>query len=193
MLTATAPNRQGELAANREGAISRIMAEAWKMPPPIKVYEALGAIGDGRVRLEDEHSAAVTSSEGDKTYQVEISDDGREVSSNDNASYWQGYLGYPAIAVLLMRGLYRAPANVIDALAGIPWKEINRRLKNDYEQTLIEVNRIIEESGHDPDAVASEVESITEALRKLAPVRGKRRRPPSELKRASPKKLVKKS
>jgi len=163
------------------------------MPPPIKVYEALGAIGDGRVRLEDEHRAAVTSSEGDKTYAVEISGDGREISSNDNASYWQGYLGYPAIAVLLMRGLYRAPANVIDALAGIPWKEINRRFKNDYDQTLVEVNRIVEESGHDPDAVASEVESIIDALRKLAPVRGRRRRPPTELKRPRAKKASKKS
>lgn len=169
------------------------MPEAWKMPPPIKIYEALGAIGDGRVRLEDEHHALVTSSEEDKTYEVEISDDGRQVSSNDNASYWQGYLGYPAIAVLLMRGLYRPPANVIDALAGISWKEINRSFKNDYDKTLIEVNKVVEASGHDPDAVASEVESIMEALRKLAPKRGKRRRPPSETKKPRVKRVSKKS
>ena len=141
------------------------MAEAWKMPPAIKIYEALGAIGDGRVRLEDEHHSLVESSEGDKTYEVELSDDGREISSNDSGSYWQGYLGYPAIAVLLMRGLYRPPANVIDALAGIPWKEINRRNKNDYDKNLAEVNQIVEASGHDPDAIASEVESVMEALR----------------------------
>jgi len=169
------------------------MAEAWKMPPPIKIYEALGAIGDGRVRLEDAHRARVTSSAGDKTYQVEISGDGREISCNDNASYWQGYLGYPAIAVLLMRGLYRPPANVIDALAGIAWKELNRRFKNGYDQTLAEVNQVVEASGHDADAVASEVESIMEALVKLAPMRGKRRRPPSESKRPSLKKAAKKS
>jgi len=169
------------------------MAEVWKMPPPIKIYEALGAIGDGRIRLEDEHRALVTSSEGDKTYEVELSDDGREISSNDSASYWQGYLGYPAIAVLLIRGLYRAPANVIDALAGIPWKEINRRFKNDYEQTLAEVNKIVEASGHDPDAIASEVDAIMEALRKLGPLRGKRRRPPSQSKRPRARKASKKS
>ena len=169
------------------------MAEAWKMPPPIKVYEAMGAIGDGRVRLEDEHRALVTSSEGDKTYEVELSDDARAISSNDSASYWQGYLGYPAIAVLLMRGLYRPPANVIDALSGIPWKEINRRFKNDYDKTLPEVNKIVEASGHDPDAVAIEVESIMDALRKLAPMRGKRRRPPSQSKPNEVKKLSRKS
>jgi len=159
------------------------------MPPPVKIYEALGAIGDGRVRLDDEHHALVTSSEGDKTYEVEIGADGREISSNDNASYWQGYLGYPAIAVLLMRGLYRPPANVIDALAGIPWKEINRRYKNDYDATIAEVNRIVEASGHDPDAIASEVESVLEVVKKFAPMRGKRRRPPSESKRPRVRKL----
>ncbi len=173
-------------------AIDDSMAEAWKMPPPIKVYEALGAIGDGRVRLENEHHAQVESSDGEKTYQVEISDDGREVSSNDSGSYWQGYLGYPAIAVLIIRGIYRPPANVIDALAGIPWKEINRRFKNDYEKTLAEVNQTVEASGHDPDAIASEVEAIIETLRKLAPTRGKRRRPPSESKRSSIQKASRK-
>jgi len=165
------------------------MPDFWKMPPPIKIYEALGAIGDGRVRLEDEHRALVTSSQGDKTYEVQISDDGREISSNDNASYWQAYLGYPPVAVLLIRGLYRPPANVIDALAGIPWKEINRRFKNDYDATIAEVNRIAEASGHDPDAIASEVESILEALRAFAPMRGKRRRPPSDAKRSRVSKL----
>jgi hypothetical protein len=187
------PKRQGKLARRAQSAIDETMTEAWKLPPPIKIYEALGAIADGRVRLDDQQRWLVTSSEGDKTYEVEVSDDGHEISSNDNASYWQGYLGYPAIAVLLMRGLYRPPANVIDALAGIPWKEINRRFKNDYDKTLLEVNKTVEASGHDPDAVAIEIESIMDALRRLAPVRGKRRRPPSESKRPTMTKLSRKS
>ena len=169
------------------------MPEAWKMPPLIKIYEAIGALGDGRVRLEDEHRAFVTSSEGDKTYEVEISGDGHQISSNDNGSYWQGYLGYPAIAVLLARGLYRPPANVIDALAGIPWKEINRRFKNDYDKTLTEVNSLAEASGHDPDAIRIEADAVMAALQKLAPIRGRRRRPPSELKLASSKRGSKRS
>ncbi len=148
------------------------------MPPLAKIYEALGAVGDGRVRLIDETRAQVTSSEGDKTYDVEVSADGREVSSNDNASYWQGYVGYPPIAVMLARGLYRAPATVIDALAGIPWKELNRRYRNDYAKTLAEVARQLDAAGHDSDAVRSEAEAILAWLRKLKPHRGKRLRPP---------------
>jgi hypothetical protein len=150
------------------------------MPPLIKVYEALGAIGDGRVRIVDSRRALVTSSDGSKTYEVETSEDGREISSNDNASYWQGYLGYPAIAVLLARGLYRPPANVTDALAGIPWKTLNRKFKNDYAKTFAEVDKELERRGHDPDAVRSEAEAVLSFLRRLGPVRGKRSRPPAE-------------
>jgi hypothetical protein len=154
-------------------------SSAWEIPPLVKAYEALGAVGDGRVRIVDDMHAAVTSSSGGKTYQVETTSDGREISSNDSASYWQGYLGYPAIAVLIERGFYRAPANVTDALAGIPWQEINRRNRNNYAKTLAEVDKQIEENGHDPDAVRSEAEALLEYLTKLRPRRGTRRRPPA--------------
>jgi hypothetical protein len=155
-------------------------ATQWKLPPLIKVYEALGAIGDGRVRIVDERRATVTSSDGSKIYEVETSADGREIASNDNASYWQGYVGYPAIAVLIARGLYRPPANVTDALAGVPWKELNRKYKNDWAKTIAEVEKELEQAGHDPDAARSEAEAVMSFLRTLRPVRGKRSRPPSE-------------
>ena len=150
------------------------------MPPPIKVYEAVGAIGDGRVRSTDDAQNAweVVSSDGTKKYRVEISADGREISSNDNASYWQGYLGYPAIAVLMARGKLHASAEATRMLAGIPWKELNRRFKNDYARTAAEVARIVAERGGDFDAIRAEAASILDALAALALERGARRRPP---------------
>jgi hypothetical protein len=156
----------------------------WKMPPAIKVYEALGAIGDGRVRAIDGDAAAnaweVVSSDGSKTYRVDLSVDGREISSNDNASYWQGYLGYPAIAVLMARGTLHASAETTRALAGLPWKELNRRFKNDYARTTAEVARVVTERGSDFDAIRAEAASILDALAALAPARGSRHRPPRE-------------
>jgi len=154
-------------------------AAAWKMPPLIKVYEALGAIGDGRVSIINDTRAAVFSSEGDKTYDVETSPDLRVVSSNDNASYWQGYLGYPAIAVMLKRGFAAADEAVIRALCGIPWKELNRRFRNDYSKTLADIDSRLRDAGGDPDAVRGRCEAILEEIRRLAPIRGPRRRPPS--------------
>lgn len=151
------------------------------MPPPIKVYEALGAIGDGRVRAIDSEGPDgwdVGSSDGAKTYRVELSADGREISSNDNASYWQGYLGYPAIAVLMVHGTLRASAEAIRALAGIPWKKLNRRFRNDYARTTTEVARIVTERGGDFDATRAEAAAILDALAALGLERGARRRPP---------------
>jgi hypothetical protein len=151
--------------------------EPWKMPPLAKIYEAFGALGDGRVELEDERHARVLSSDRSKTYQVEISADGREISSNDNASYWQGYLGYPAIAVMLMQGLYPVRAEVISALSGIPWSELNRRFRNDYSRTIEEVMRRVGERGFDSKMIAAEAEAVFAKLSGFAPLRGSRRRP----------------
>ncbi len=154
------------------------LGEPWKMPPLAKIYEAFGAIGDGRVQFEDEQHARVLSSDLSKTYEVEISADGREISSNDNASYWQGYLGYPAIAVMLMRGLCPVRAEAITALSGVHWNELNRRFRNDYSRTIEEVMRQAAESGFDSEIIAAEAEAVLSKLGEFAPLRGPRRRPP---------------
>jgi len=153
-------------------------AQLWKMPPIAKVYEALGAIGDNRVHLVDAQHASVTSSDGTRTYQVEISADHREISSNDNASYWQGYLGYPAIAVMIARGLLEARADVVKALTGIQWKKLNTRFRNDYERTLAEVNLHVEGQGFDPAVIQAQADALLLALERYAPRRGSRTRPP---------------
>jgi len=156
------------------------MPEAlWKMPPIAKIYEALGAIGDGRVRIEDARHAFVTSSDGSKTYEVDMNDDGREISSNDNASFWQGYLGYPAIAVLIARGLILCPPEAaIHALAGVPWKELNTRNRNDYDRTLEDVLTRAAARGCDATMIRAAAASVLDAVRSLAPRQGQRRRPP---------------
>ena len=150
--------------------------ERWKMPPLAKIYEAFGALGDERVQLKDEAHASVLSSDGSKTYQVEISADLRTISSNDNASYWQGYLGYPAIAVMLKRGLRPVRAEVINALTGIPWNELNRRFRNDYRRTIEEVMRRAEQRGFDSKVIAAEAEAVLSKLSEFGPLRGPRRR-----------------
>ena len=74
----------------------------WKLPPIAKVYEALSAVADGRVRITGDTAAQVTSSTRDKTYTVHWSPDLAHITANDNASHWQGYTGYPIIAVLFV-------------------------------------------------------------------------------------------
>ena len=152
----------------------------WKIPPRAKVFEAFTAVADGRVRLTGPGSATVTSSRRDKTYDVEWSDDGRTVTANDNASYWQGYLGYPIVAVLLARGELRADDAAVKAMAGVPWHDLNRRFKRDYEAAVAQVLGELVARGGDPALVEREVAAVLDQLRALDLQReGRGRRPPA--------------
>ena len=48
-----------------------IVMALWKNPPKAKVYEALSAVADGRVIMDDGDRAAVLSSNREKSYRVE--------------------------------------------------------------------------------------------------------------------------
>ena len=147
----------------------------WKMPPVAKVYEALSALADGRVRITAPGRAEVVSSAGDKTYSVTWSENGRQVSSNDNASTWQGYTGYPIIAVLLATGRISCDPAVARPLAGVPWHDLNERFKRDYDAAVESVLHNIEDRGGDPGAIVSQAEAIYRQLESLGLERGPRR------------------
>lgn len=149
----------------------------WKTPPRAKVCEALSAIADGRVVMARERTAHVTSSGGDKTYTVEWSEDGKGITSNDNASHWQGYLGYPILAVLMLRGEVSYSPRVASLLAGVPWKRLNDEFRRDYDQAVEHVLEAIRQKGGDRQAVEDEVDRIMAqvvALRLEKLSRGKR-------------------
>ena len=78
-----------------------------KLPPVEKVYEAWTALVDDRYDLSPE-ALIVRSSDGSKEYRVTWDDEGR-YRSNDNATFWQGYAGYPVIMALMLQG--RVPFN----------------------------------------------------------------------------------
>ncbi len=106
-----------------------------KLPPIQKIYEAYSALADDRFDLHPE-SATVDSSDGTKTYTVTWQDD--LYRSDDNATYWQGYVGYPVILVLLLQGRLPYDSEVAGWFANIPWKALNERHKRDYDAALAE-------------------------------------------------------
>ena len=153
----------------------------WKLPPRAKVFEAFTAVADDRVRLTGPGSATVVSSGGDKTYDVEWSEDGRTISANDNASYWQGYLGYPILAVLLARDELHADADAIGAVAGVPWHDLNKRYRRDYDAAVAHVLGGLEERGEDAALVERQVDAVQGQLAALDLQRaGRGRRPPTK-------------
>jgi hypothetical protein len=136
------------------------MAMKWKMPPKAKVYEALSAFVDGRVTLLDACEAAVTSSSGDKTYTVRWSDDATRIVANDNASFYQGYIGYPIIAVLIRFGKLDADLGLAEKLKGISWKKLNDRFKRDYDKAVEYVLAEAGVVGEDRDKLVAMVDRL---------------------------------
>ena len=130
----------------------------WKVPPRIKVYEALGSIADGRVHMLSDSEAVVISSDGSRRYTVRVS--GEAVSSDDNGSVYRGYLGYPALAVLMLKGVLPFDESVASQLKDIPWRELNERFGR-YDL----VERYVLERVPDPDAVKRFVDKVYRILK----------------------------
>ena len=153
----------------------------WKLPPQAKVYEALSAVGDGRVTRLGPGEAEVRSSSGRRTYNVEWTPDLAGIRANDNGSYWQGYLGYPSIAVLMTLGRVTYEEASARALAGVPWQELNRRFRRDYDAAVAEVLAGLEGRGVATAPIVADAARIMAQLEGMELTRLPRRaRPPKE-------------
>lgn len=106
-----------------------------KLPPLQKIYEAYSALADERFDLTPE-CLLVCSSDESKEYTVTWKDG--VYRSNDNATYWQGYAGYPVIVALLFQGELPYDTEVASWFGDIPWKQLNDAHKRDYDATLQE-------------------------------------------------------
>ncbi len=107
----------------------------WKHPPIIKIYEALGSVADGRIEVTGDE-AKVYSSSGNKFYTVTYDPDTQSIMTNDNGSFWNEYLGYPAIAFLMKIDALPYEEKIGNLLKDIKWKDINQQFKNDFDKTL---------------------------------------------------------
>lgn len=150
-----------------------------KLPPIEKIYEAYSAIADGRVEL-GEGEAQVASS--DLSRQYTVTWNGDVYSSNDNATYWQGYPGYPVLAVLMLQGYLPLDTEIASHLKGINWNEINARHKSDYAKASQEVLGRLRSAGSPADRIVRDAETVLKELAGLDVEikRGKNRPPKSD-------------
>lgn len=156
------------------------MVSIWKLPPKIKVYEALGAIADGRVVING-NTARVGSSTGNKEYAVTFNLKNNQIMANDNGSYWQGYLGYPAIAVLMLKNKILYNIKVSGELKDISWKKLNKQYKNNWDKTIAHIHQDLQAKGISIAEVEREVQNIMEQLsQETYYYFGKKIRPPKD-------------
>ena len=134
-----------------------------KLPPMEKIYEAYSAVADGRITFSDaEPEAYINSSDGAKRYTVRW-EEGR-YTSNDSATYWAGYPGYPVLAVWMKQGILPMNEEIASLFAGINWNELNKKKKRNYAKALDEV---IRERAMDETSVRAELERVYEILKTL--------------------------
>lgn len=123
--------------------------------------------------------AHVYSSSRNKYYDVSYDPESHVVSSNDNLSYFVGYLGYPPIAYLMELGVIKYDSTIATSLSDFPWKDVNQKNKNNFEKTNDIAIEKAEARGVQREAVEAEVERIYQQIVDLDLVKpGKRVRPP---------------
>lgn len=153
----------------------------WKLPPRIKIYEALGCLADGRLE-EVGSEIRVYSSSRTKYYTVSFDESTNAIMANDNGSYWALYLGYPSVAYLMK--IKKLPFDPVyaETLKGIPWKELNKKHKNNFQKSIIEIDQKIEEKGLDIGNFHRFIDRVMlEIASKKYILFGKRQRPPKEI------------
>lgn len=83
---------------------------------------------------------------------------------NDNASYWQGYLGYSGIAVLMLQGKLPYDKELAQQFAGVDWNKINQEYKRNYAQAADAVMTV---KGIDKKKAETELHHVYNALKQL--------------------------
>jgi hypothetical protein len=138
----------------------------WKIPPKIKIYEALGCLADRRIKKEN-NEIHIYSSSKNKFYTIQYSEKQNAIMSNDNGSYWIGYLGYPSIAYLMHIGKIKSSDKFLPSLKNIKWKDINQKFKNDFSKTEELIRNSIALQGINLKEIDEEINYILSQIKKL--------------------------
>ncbi len=132
-----------------------------KLPPIVKIYEAYTCIADNRIEIS-ENEAIVSSSDGKKKYTVKWKEN--EYASNDNATFWQGYPGYPILAILMLQNKLNYNKEIADLFKGVNWHTLNEKFKRNYDVAIKEVLNKID---YDSNLIKAEVEKTYEEIKCL--------------------------
>ncbi|MDE7477012.1 MAG: hypothetical protein K2M91_03525 [Lachnospiraceae bacterium] len=135
-----------------------------KLPPIEKIYEAYSALADHRINM-GENSAEVMSSDGSKSYTVAWNEN--VYASTDNATYWQGYAGYPVIGVLILQSKLTVDATIFEHFSGVNWNSLNKKHKRNYRAALLEVFAEKQLSQEKIDAIEERTQQVFNQLKTL--------------------------
>jgi hypothetical protein len=79
---------------------------------------------------------------GDREYKVVLIREGDAVFraySNDNGTIYRGYVGYPIISFMMIKDILPLDREVMKAMTGVPWKELNEK----YQKYAVVENLVL--------------------------------------------------
>jgi len=137
-----------------------------KLPPRIKVLEALSAACGGRVKIVNDKFCRVVSSDGTRIYNVYVDVENRIAYSDDNGTRFRRYIGYPIIAFLMCKNIVPIDENVGKIIRDVKWRELNEKYKK-YDLVMNEIYKILSIYGIDRKHVDNYINNVLEILKKL--------------------------
>lgn len=132
-----------------------------KLPPIAKIYEAFTCIADNRIEIKA-NEAIVSSSDGKKKYTVKWKEN--NYTSNDNATFWQGYPGYPVIALLMLQNKLSYKKEIATLFTNVNWHELNEKYKRNYDLAIQEV---LDKIDYNTEIIKDEVNKIYAEIKNL--------------------------
>lgn len=109
-----------------------------KLPPKAKIIEALSAVADERIIIEDLLSKewkCISSSTAWKSYKILYNEKENTILSNDSWSTNQWFLWYPAIAFLLKIWKIKFDKSILEIIKDTDWIKIKWLVHKDYESS----------------------------------------------------------
>ena len=110
----------------------------WELPPKVKIIEALSAVADERIIIEDLLSKewkCISSSTPWKSYKILYNEKENQIYSNDSWSTNQCFLWYPAIAFLLKIWKLKYDESILEMVKDTDWIKIKWLVHKDYESS----------------------------------------------------------
>ena len=141
-----------------------------KLPPKIKIIEALSAVADNRVIIQDLLSSewrCDSASSPRKSYKILYNEKENSIISNDSWSTNQWFLWYPAIAFLLKIWKLKYDETVLEMIKDINRIDIKEKVRKDYEWMFRLISWNLHMKWYNVDDFITQIENIYNQISEL--------------------------
>ena len=141
-----------------------------KLPPKVKIIEALSTIADKRIDYNDllmNEGKCFSASSPWKVYTIIYNEKENQISSNDSWSMNQGFLWYPAIAFLLKIWKLKYEEPILEMVKDTDWIKIKWLVHKDYESSYRLILWNLHMQWYNVDYFISQIENIYNQISQL--------------------------